>query len=364
VLLALLTFLLTASICLALLLLFMRRGRNRDGEVASPRGRRPLIFGGLTAALAGIWPVRPGIRERYSRWLRQAGHYHAQAVIEFLALRNALVVGTLLVVVAAVVVVTQPGDAAMYTIGLGGLILIIVLFSLPPLVLESMAAGRKRRIEESLPDAMDMITMCTSAGLPLQHAIVRVSDELQSTHPDLSYELRIVGRHTEAGSLTSAMQQFAKRMDAPEIHSLAAMVWQAEQQGASVAGAFHTFADQVRMNRRQRAEEAGNKAAFKMLFPLVFCLAPAVYLMLLGPAALELRDFFRREKQPGGALSASPEGIRSAQANTATAPMGPAGTAPAGAPAAGPAGTPGATPPAGPPAPPARTGPLVPVPAG
>jgi tight adherence protein C len=223
-----------------------------------------------------------------------------------------------------------------------------------------MAAGRKRRIEESLPDAMDMITMCTSAGLPLQHSIARVSDELQSTHPDLSYELRIVGRQTEAGSLNSAIQQFAKRMDAPEIHSVAAMVWQAEQQGASVAGAFHTFADQVRMNRRQRAEEAGNKAAFKMLFPLIFCLAPAVYLMLLGPAVLELRDFFRREKQPGGALSASPAAIRSALSNTEAAPMAPRGTTPA----AVPAGTPTATPPARPPAPPARTGPPAPVPAG
>ena len=59
----------------------------------------------------------------------------------------------------------------------------------------------------------------------------------------------------------------------------------------------------MRLNRRQRAEEAGNKAAFKMLFPLVFCLVPAVYLMLLGPAVLDIRDFFRRERQPGGVLS-------------------------------------------------------------
>lgn len=317
-LLALLVFLLVSSISFGLLLLFLRGGRNQDVEVATPRGRRGLVFGGLTSALAATWPVREEIRQRYSRWLRQAGHYHSQAVSEFLALRSVLFAGTLLLVVATIVVATQPGDPGMFLLGIGGLVLLIFVFSLPPLVLESMATARKRRIEESLPDAMDMITMCTSAGLPLQQSILRVADELRSTHPDLAFELKIVGRQTEAGSLNTAMQQFARRLDAPEVHSVAAMVWQAEHQGASVANAFHAFADQVRLNRRQRAEEAGNKAAFKMLFPLVFCLAPAVYLMLLGPAVLDLREFFRRERQPGGVLSTSAETVRSAVATGAT----------------------------------------------
>ena len=308
---ALITFLLVASTCFGLLLLFMRSGRNRDDEDrVTAQGRRPLIFGGLTPALSAVWPIREPIRQRFTRWLRQAGHYHGQALTEFLALRNVLVLGALLFFAAAIVVITEPGDAAMYIICASGLVVVVLLFAMPPLVLESMAAGRGRRIEESLPDAMDMITMCTSAGLPLQHSISKVSEELRTIHPDLSYELRLVGRQTEASSLNTAIQQFAKRMDNPEIHSVAAMVWQAEQQGASVAGAFHTFADQVRLNRRQRAEEGGNKAAFKMLFPLVFCLAPAVYLVLLGPAIFQLRESLRRERQPGGALARSPEAVR------------------------------------------------------
>ena len=309
---ALITFLLVASVCFGLLLLFMRGGRNRDeGETVASQRRRPLIFGRLTPALAGVWPTRTPIRERFTRWLRQAGHYHGQALTEFLALRNMLVLGAALFVAAAIVVITEPGEAAMYMIGVAGLIVVMLLFAMPPLVLESMAAGRGRRIEESLPDAMDMITMCTSAGLPLQHSISKVSEALRTIHPDLSYELRLVGRQTEASSLNTAIQQFAKRMDNPEIHSVAAMVWQAEQQGASVAGAFHTFADQVRLNRRQRAEEGSNKATFKMLFPLVFCLAPAVYLVLLGPAVIQLRDSLRHERAPGGVLSGSPQVVRS-----------------------------------------------------
>lgn len=315
---ALLAFLLVSSLSFGVLLLFLRGGRNQDVEVATPRGRRGLIFGGLTSVLAATWPVRAESRERYWQWLRQAGHYHSQAVTEFLALRSVLFAGTLLLVAATIVVATEPGDMGMVTLGIGGLVLLILVFSLPPLVLESMATARKRRIEESLPDAMDMITMCTSAGLPLQQSVLRVADELRSTHPDLAFELQIVGRQTETASLNTAIQQFAKRLDAPEIHSVAAMVWQAEHQGASVANAFHTFADQVRLNRRQRAEEAGNKAAFKMLFPLVFCLAPAVYLMLLGPAVMDLREFFRRERQPGGVLSTTAESVQSAVASGAT----------------------------------------------
>ena len=127
-------------------------------------------------------------------------------------------------------------------------------------------------------------------------------------------------RQASAGSLTSAMQQFAKRIDAPEIHSVVSMIRQAEQQGTGVSGAFHSFADQVRHNRRQRAEESGNKAAFKMLFPLVLCLAPAVYIMLLGPAVMNLRDFLIREKQPGGALSASAQGVESMISDTQGTP--------------------------------------------
>jgi tight adherence protein C len=341
VLLALITFLLVASACFGLLLLFMRGGRNRDEEKADlVRGRRELIFGRLTPPLAGVWPIRAPIRERFTRWLRQAGHYHSQALTEFLALRNMLVLGAVLFFAAAIVVITAPGEAAMYMLGGAGLIAIVLLFAAPPLVLESMAAGRKRRIEESLPDAMDMITMCTSAGLPLQHSISKVSDEIRTIHPDLSYELRLVGHHTEAGSLNTAIQQFAKRMDNPEIHSVAAMVWQAEKQGASVAGAFHTFADQVRLNRRQRAEEAGNKAAFKMLFPLVFCLAPAVYLILLAPAVMELRDTLQREKQAGGALATSPQDVGTLFDQTTIMPSGvpPGAAAPAAQGPAAPAG--------------------------
>ena len=91
-----------------------------------------------------------------------------------------------------------------------------------------------------------------------------------------------------------------KKIDTPEVQSLAAIIGQTEQQGSSVALAFQDFADNVRLARRQTADERGNKTALKLLFPLVFCLAPPVYMMLLMPAAIEMSQFIKREAQPGG----------------------------------------------------------------
>jgi tight adherence protein C len=334
VLVALVAFLIISAAAFGLLMLFVRGGRNQPVETAGALARRPLVFGALTRPLAGILPMRPETRQRYARFLHQAGHYHSQALVEYLSLRNALLLGAILLSVTAIVVFTTPGDPAMYQFAIGGGLLVALLFALPRLILESMARNRSRRIEHGLPDAMDMITMCISAGLPLQQAILRISDELQSSHPDLAFELRIVARQTEASSLNAAIQQFAKRLDVPEIHSVAAMVWQAEQQGASVAGAFQAFSDQVRLSRRQRAEEIGNKASFKLLFPLVFCLAPAVYLMLLGPAVMDLREFFRRESRPGGVLSSRQQNVDSMMSAPPGAP--PEAFGPGGPPAAPP----------------------------
>jgi len=324
----LIAFILITALCFGVLSLFVSSRANRDDEVRTAQGLRPLLFGGLTHALAGALPTTDQTRERLGKFVRQAGHYHPQALVEFLALRNALVLGTILLIVAATVVLTQPGEPAMYEWIGGGIILVLLVYSLPRLILEMRASNRVRRIEGALPDALDMITMCTSAGLPLQHAIARVSEEMQSTHPDLAQEMRLVERQAVAGSLNSAVQQFAKRIDIPELHSVSSMMWQAEHQGASVSAAFHAFADQVRLSRRQRAEQAGNRAAFQMLFPLVLCLAPAVYIVLIGPAIMDLRDFFRRETQAGGVLRSAQQNIGAAASPVPSAPRGTAATPP------------------------------------
>jgi len=296
-------FFATLLVCFVLALLFVRGGKNRD-EILTKDGPRALIFGNLTRALAGTLPTSEANRERLTGFLRSAGHYHRPALTEYLALRNILVVGWLLLIIAVMVVATEPGDSWMLPLvavaGIGA----VILFSIPRLVLETAAKGRLHRIEEGLPDALDMITMCMAGGMPLQMALGRVSGELKATHPDLAFEMKVVGRQTEAGSLAKALRQFANRIDTPQVQSLAAIIGQTDMQGASVAGAFEDFADDVREARRQRADEQGNKTALKMLFPLVFCLAPPVYMLLLAPAVIEMKEFISRESAPGGALTA------------------------------------------------------------
>lgn len=302
-------FLLTAVIFFAVGVFFVRSGKSGEREVLGFTRRRTLIFGRLTEGLAGVLPTTQGTRDKLARFLRHAGHYHRLALAEFLALRNVLVVGWLILAAATLVVIAEPDVPTPWWLWVATAIGTIILFALPRLILESLAEGRLHRIQTGLPDALDMITMCTSGGLPVQRALTRVGDELVSTHPDLAFELRVLGRQTEAGSMETAVRQLAHRIDTPDIQSLAAMIAQTERQGTSVAAAFHEFADTVRRTRRQRADEMGNKTAVKMLFPLVFCLAPPVYMMLLTPAIVELSQFIQRENQPGGALSSSTDAM-------------------------------------------------------
>ncbi len=302
-------FAVTFAFCFGLSLLFVRSGRNRANQIITGSGTRPLLFGPLTNALAGVLKGNEKQREKLQTFLRHAGHYHRSALTEFMALRNALVVGWALLVTATIVVATEPGDGAMLILLLVGGIGGILLYSLPRLILEAMAKKRLQKIEESLPDALDMITMCMSGGLPLQMSMTRVGSELERTHRDLAFELKVIGRQMEAGSLEGALKNFSGRIDTPEVQSLAAIIGQTEQQGSSVSLAFQDFADNVRLARRQTADEKGNKTALKLLFPLVFCLAPPVYMMLLMPAAIEMSQFIKRETAPGGALSADPETV-------------------------------------------------------
>lgn len=296
-------FLVVTLLVFSMSWLFVRGGKADRHEVFSGGRRRPLIFGPITGALAGVVPCTAAGREQITKDLRRAGFYQRLAFEEFAALRNAMLVGWVFLIGSLAVVAAGPGGDSTPPILLVGVVGSVLLFSLPRMVLRAKANGRLQEIQFGLPDALDMITMCMSGGLALEHALARVSGELTQTHPALACELRIIGRQTSAGSLDSAMRQFADRIDIPDAQSLAAMTCQTSQQGANMAVAFEEFSDGVRQGRRQRAEERGNKTSIKLLLPLVLCLAPPVYMLLLVPAAMELRSFVLRENGPGGVLA-------------------------------------------------------------
>ncbi|MFI4876781.1 MAG: type II secretion system F family protein [Blastopirellula sp. JB062] len=282
--------------------LLMSTERNDPNEMLHPGARGSIGIGGLTRAFAGILPSSSQAHETLEKDMVKAGYYHRNAAQEYLAVRNASLVAWVFFVLATLVAMADASEETTQIIVIVGVAVLILIFAIPRVIISSQASARVSRIQHSLPDALDMITMTTTAGLPLQKAIKRVSDEMIRSHEDLACELLIIDRQSETGSLGQAIRNFAKRIEVPEVNALATLVAQAQRIGGSVAGAFRDFADSIRRTRRQLAEERGNQNTIKLLIPVIFLLAPPVYILLLGPSALRLHDFMTTSAEEGGAL--------------------------------------------------------------
>jgi tight adherence protein C len=179
----------------------------------------------------------------------------------------------------------------------------ILAYVVPRFVLKIQANRRLNRIETGLPDVLDLIRMCLTGGLSLRDSLERVAREIEVFHPDLAVELEVIRRHAEADTMAKALKEFSRRMKTPDVSALASLVSQTERLGTHVAQAVMEFADGVRRQHRQRAEERAGKTSIRMLFPVIFCLAPPVFILLLGPPAIQLKNFFRDSKRPGGVLN-------------------------------------------------------------
>jgi tight adherence protein C len=160
-------------------------------------------------------------------------------------------------------------------------------YLLPAMALGRMAKRRQHRIRLGLPDALDLLVVSVEAGLGLDQAIQRVSDELRFAHPDLADELRLINLELRAGKARSdALRNLAERTQLDDLSSLVAMLVQTDKFGTSVAQSLRVHSETMRTKRRQRAEEAAAKTGVKMVFPLVFCIFPAIFVVTIGPAAI------------------------------------------------------------------------------
>jgi tight adherence protein C len=161
-------------------------------------------------------------------------------------------------------------------------------YLLPGMALGRLAQRRQHRIRLSLADALDLMVVSVEAGLGLDQALQRVGDELAFAHKDLSEELRLVNLELRAGnSRPDALRNLADRTGVDDLSSLAAMLIQTDKFGTSVAQSLRVYSDTLRTKRRQRAEEAAAKTGVKMVFPLVFCIFPAIWVVTIGPAAIK-----------------------------------------------------------------------------
>ena len=161
-------------------------------------------------------------------------------------------------------------------------------YLLPSMALGRLAKKRQHRIRLSLADALDLLVVSVEAGLGLDQALQRVGDELAFAHKDLSDELRLVTLELRAGNArVDALRHLADRTGVDDLSSLAAMLIQTDKFGTSVAQSLRVYSDTLRTKRRQRAEEAAAKTGVKMVFPLVFCIFPAIWVVTIGPAAIK-----------------------------------------------------------------------------
>ena len=165
---------------------------------------------------------------------------------------------------------------------------VMVGWMIPGLVLSRLITLQKRRIEDGLPDALDLMIVCVEAGTALDQAIMKASEELMISHPALAIELQMITTEVRAGKpRLEAFRNFADRTKVDDVRALVAMLVQTDRFGTSVAQALRTHAETSRTKRRQRAEERAAKIGVKLVFPLVLFLFPAFYVVTLGPAVIQ-----------------------------------------------------------------------------
>ena len=162
-------------------------------------------------------------------------------------------------------------------------------YYLPNFTLERTARRRQRDIFETVPDALDLLTVCVEAGLSLERALVKVAGEIHVKSMVLAQELQLVLMEMRAGfTKERALRNFALRSGVEDVDTLVAMLIQSERFGTSMGTSLRVHSDNLRSKRRLMAEEAAAKIALKLLFPLIFFIFPTLLIVLVGPAGIQI----------------------------------------------------------------------------
>ncbi len=252
------------------------------------RRRRQLRaekLAGLVQALGER--IEPGHKDAAAVRLRllQAGYQSQAAVPVYLGLRLALPIA---MAFSAVTILSVLGMASLM-----GLVAVIWFSALGYIAPSVFIGGRIRRrqkeMQKALPDALDLLVVCVEAGLGLNQALVRVSEEIERLSPVLSEQFALVNLEIRAGTpRDDAFRNMGERTGLDDLKSLMAMLIQTDRFGTSIAQALRVQADTLRTKRRQRAEEAAAKTTIKLVFPLVLFIFPAMFVVILGSAIIQI----------------------------------------------------------------------------
>ena len=253
-----------------------RVARRRSGGTASER----FLY------VISLLPGADDWLRGSEKLLRQAGSRRKEALAIYVSLT--LLFTSILVTGTIWIQAKDPTTSATSLIG--GLAAALILgFMIPKVVLKRMVKAYRRKLQEALPDTVDLLGIVLGTGLALDQAMMRVSEEMEYIYPQLAAEFATVVMQVRAGQDRSvAFNQFVKRTGIEDIKSLAAMIIQSEKFGTSLAVALKVYADGLRKRRSLEAEAAVAKAGIKMLFPIVIFILPVLFVVTLVPGLLSV----------------------------------------------------------------------------
>jgi len=241
----------------------------------------------IASPLSRLLPPSAAEVKKLQKQLMQAGFRSPGAPLTYRAIQLFTLAGLPAVVaIACAILGRSMSSAALYILGA-----FVMGFFLPRYALQRMIRSRQQLVRWGLADALDLMVISVEAGLGLNAAMVKVSTELREAHPDICDEFEMANLEMRVGrDREESLRNLAERTGVDDLRSLVAMLIQTDKFGTSIARAIRAFSDSLRTKRRQRAEQAAQKAAVKLLFPLACFLFPTLFIALLGPAALQLMD--------------------------------------------------------------------------
>lgn len=258
-------------------------------NTATERVRRELVSAQLTKKLKDImgFTKDPLKARELKKKLIRAGYFSERAVTNFITCKVAapilLPLLTLPLLLFFNVSATMKPLLIYAPIGLG--------FYLPNLILKQQIQSRQKKIDAGLPDALDLLVVCVEAGLGLNAALKRVADDFKVGNLELSQEFTLVNLEIMAGlDREQALRNLSERTGVEDLSNLCAILIQADRFGTSIANALRVQSDTMRTKRRQRLEEKAAQTPVKLIFPLLLFIFPALMVVILGPAVIQVME--------------------------------------------------------------------------
>ena len=274
--------------------LFEPDKRDRDEDDLHLDEPTEPVFGPMTEPLANQVPVSEEGEKDATKLLRQAGYFSPRAVKDYYAVRYIAVI--LPIVVTALLALQVDEDQLMLTLIVGAIVTALG-YVVPRLMMDQKAKRRRRECERGLPVAVDLLCLGLVGGQTINAALKRVAKEIRYAFPALSQELRVIRYQSDVGGMSTALRQWAERMEIPDIHNLVVLLTQAERQGVDISQGLMDFSNGLRLQTRQRADAQANRANVWLIFPTIFCLWLPAAMMLVGPILFELRGRISETRQ-------------------------------------------------------------------